>query len=199
MTEEILEELRFPRRWKKLYNRIQLLFMRYGEEALRDCEATCYEHNKNVVTCWNLFNAAVAAYNLGEIKKAEVMFNHCDYQLQLIYKDVDIFNDNIIDMNGSYIGVIQDPEEWGEIMNDTYKIEDFEKGKVVKKLLDDNSKLCVITTISDLGVLDFSVEHPVERRVAEFDGVIWYVYISKNTYNDGMHHFKFVSNDYSNN
>ena len=65
--------------------------------------------------------------------------------------------------------------------------------------MDDNSKLCVITTISDLGVLDFSVEHPVERRVAEIDGVIWYVYISKNTYNDGAHYFKFVSDDYSNN
>lgn len=199
MNDEILKELIFPRKYKKLYNRLQLLFMRYGEEAIKDCEASCAEHNKNVVTCWNLFNAGVAAYNLGELKKAIAIFNHCEKTLQLIYKDVDIFDDSIIDLNGSYVGVVKEFNQYTDILNDDYKINDFEKGKVIKLHLTDDDKICIVTPITDLGVLDFSVEHPVERTVVMISDTPWYVYVSKNKYSDGVHYFKFVSGDYSNN
>lgn len=49
-----------------VYHSILKLLADYGEQMLKDCKATCTHRNSGVIECWNMFNAAVAAYNLGK-------------------------------------------------------------------------------------------------------------------------------------
>lgn len=195
MPNELLVKLVFPQERKLLYNRIQLLFSKYGEEALKDCNATCSEHNKNVVTCWNLFIAATAAYNLGEIKKANVIWNHCEAQLNLIYRDVDIYPTKELN-SYCYIGKVSNIEDYSELLQTETKYNKTIKGSILDFELLYGERIAIISKEEDLGALDESIPHPLYRETIDIDGEEWFYYFSKNTYSDGNHHIKFITHNY---
>lgn len=195
MQNELLIELVFPIERKKLYNRIQLLFSKYGEEALKDCNATCSEHNKNVVTCWNLFIAATAAYNLGEIKKANVIWNHCEAQLALIYRDVDIYPEEDVEYH-NWIFTLNEGESITDYINDDNKYDYNLKGSLLNVQFKNNSKLVIITKDPSLGVLDYSMVCPLVRSIQPVFGEEYYKYESVNTYDSGVHRLKFITQIY---
>lgn len=58
----------------------------YGLDMLNDCSATCKGNNKNIVTCWNMFQSAMAAYQLGQDKLAETLLKYIKGQLNIIYE-----------------------------------------------------------------------------------------------------------------
>lgn len=74
-----------PARYVCLYHKLLVLLADYGVEMLNDCQATCKGSNKTVVTCFNMFNAGVAAYQLGETKKAEIIMKYINSQVNMIY------------------------------------------------------------------------------------------------------------------
>lgn len=75
-----------PARYACLYHKLLVLLSEFGVDMLNDCNATCKGSNKNIVTCFNMFNAGVAAYNLGETKKAEVIMKYINAQVNAIFR-----------------------------------------------------------------------------------------------------------------
>lgn len=123
MNEEdvVLLQIVCPNDRLSLYNKLLLLYSKYGEEALKDCKATCNKVNKNIVTCWNMFNAACAAYKLEQFKKAELIFNYVDAQVNLIYTDTEIYPVGSIEI-----------ENWEE------EIQNFSTGEQEQNINDDD-------------------------------------------------------------
>lgn len=82
--------LEIPFDYLCVYHQLLNYLADFGEDALRDCDSTCKGSNKGIIQCWNMFQAAVAAYNLGQYKRANVLMKYIESQLELIYKGRDI-------------------------------------------------------------------------------------------------------------
>lgn len=54
-----------------------------------DCNAGCRGSGKNIITCWNLFQSAVASHAIGEDKQAEFFIDYIKKQLNFIYRGTD--------------------------------------------------------------------------------------------------------------
>lgn len=59
-----------PEKYKCIYEKLLIKLSDLGIDILKDCGSTCRGVNKNIINCWNMFQAACAAYNLGEEKKS---------------------------------------------------------------------------------------------------------------------------------
>lgn len=75
-----------PARYVCLYHKLLVLLAEFGVDMLKDCAATCKGNNKTVVNCFNMFNAAVAAYQLGRTKDAEVLAKYINSQINAIFR-----------------------------------------------------------------------------------------------------------------
>ena len=62
-----------PAEYICVYHRILAMLADYGEDMLKDCKVSCTDRNSNVIDCFNMFNAAVAARKLGKDKLAETL------------------------------------------------------------------------------------------------------------------------------
>lgn len=78
-----------PAEYICVYHRILAMMADYGEEMLKDCKATCKDRNSNVIECFNMFNAAVAARKLGKDKLAELIIKYIKAKINQIYKGFD--------------------------------------------------------------------------------------------------------------
>lgn len=67
-----------------VYHDIMQLLADYGIEMLKDCKASCTKRNSNVIECFNMFNAAVAARKLGQIKLAETLIKYVKAKISQI-------------------------------------------------------------------------------------------------------------------
>lgn len=68
-----------------VYHRIMAMLADYGEDMLKDCKASCKDRNSNVIDCFNMFNAAVAARKLGKTKLAETLIKYVKAKVCQIY------------------------------------------------------------------------------------------------------------------
>ena len=68
-----------------VYHRIMAMLADYGEDMLKDCKASCKDRNSNVIDCFNMFNAAVAARKLGKAKLAETLIKYVKAKVCQIY------------------------------------------------------------------------------------------------------------------
>ena len=75
-----------PSQFVCVYHKLLVMLSQFGIDMLNDCSATCKGNNKNVITCWNMFQAACAAYQLGETTKANLLINYIKGQLNIIYQ-----------------------------------------------------------------------------------------------------------------
>lgn len=73
-----------PAEYICVYHRILAMMADYGEDMLKNCKASCTDKNNNVIECFNMFNAAVAARKLGMTKEAETLIKYVSSQLNLI-------------------------------------------------------------------------------------------------------------------
>ena len=78
-----------PAEYICVYHRILAMMADYGEEMLKDCKASCTDKNNNVIECFNMFNAAVAARKLGKGKLAETLIKYIKAKINQIYKGID--------------------------------------------------------------------------------------------------------------
>ena len=58
-----------PAEYICVYHRILIMLADYGIDMLKDCKATCKDRNSGVIECFNMFNSAVAAYQLAKGNK----------------------------------------------------------------------------------------------------------------------------------
>lgn len=70
--------LKIPAKYVCTYNKILVLLADYGIDMLKDCSAECNNKNKSIIKCFNMFNAAVAAYKLEQTKLAETIIKYVD-------------------------------------------------------------------------------------------------------------------------
>ena len=75
-----------PSKFVCTYHKLLVLMAQYGVDMLNDCSATCKGNNKNIITCWNMFQSAMAAYQLGQNKLAETLLKYIKGQLNIIYE-----------------------------------------------------------------------------------------------------------------
>ena len=75
-----------PARYACLYHKLLILLSDYGVDMLNDCSATCKGSNKNIITCFNMFEAGVASWNLGLTKRAETIMKYINAEVNAIYR-----------------------------------------------------------------------------------------------------------------
>lgn len=78
-----------PANYACTYHKLLVMLADFGVDMLNDCSATCKGNNKNIINCWNMFQAACAAHQLGRDKEADVLINYINGQLKLIYSASD--------------------------------------------------------------------------------------------------------------
>ena len=78
-----------PAEYICVYHRILAMLADYGEDMLKDCKASCTDRNSNVIECFNMFNAAVAARKLGKDKLAETLIKYIKAKINQIYQGYD--------------------------------------------------------------------------------------------------------------
>ena len=78
-----------PAEYICIYHRILAMLADYGEAMLKDCKASCTDRNSNVIDCFNMFNAAVAARKLGKDKLAETLIKYIKAKINQMYRGVD--------------------------------------------------------------------------------------------------------------
>ena len=78
-----------PAEYICVYHRILTMLADYGEDMLKDCKANCTDRNSNVIDCFNMFNAAVAARKLGKDKLAETLIKYIKAKINQMYRGVD--------------------------------------------------------------------------------------------------------------
>ena len=75
--------LTIPKDYKCIYKQLLVKLSQLGVDMLNDCTAVCGGKNKFIITCWNMFQAACASYELGDIKKADLLINYIKGQLNI--------------------------------------------------------------------------------------------------------------------
>ena len=78
-----------PAEYICVYHRILAMLADYGEDMLKNCKASCTDRNSNVINCFNMFNAAVAARKLGKDKLAETLIKYIKAKINQMYRGVD--------------------------------------------------------------------------------------------------------------
>ena len=78
-----------PAEYICVYHRILAMLADYGEAMLKDCKASCSDRNSNVIDCFNMFNAAVAARKLGKDKLAETLIKYIKAKINQMYRGID--------------------------------------------------------------------------------------------------------------
>lgn len=81
--------LTIPVKYLPVYKALLVLLVDYGEDMLKDCKASCKEGNVCIVECFNLFNAALSAYELDKIKLADLLIHYIKVKLNLKIEDSD--------------------------------------------------------------------------------------------------------------
>ena len=77
-----------PAEYVCVYHKILAMLADFGEEMLKNCKASCTDRNSNVINCFNMFNAAVAASTIGNERLAELLLNYVKAKINQIYKDI---------------------------------------------------------------------------------------------------------------
>lgn len=80
--------LKIPKDYIQTYNKLLIYLADFGEDALKNCDSACSRTNKNIIKCWNMFQSALAAKELGKDKLADVIIKYINAQLDIIYKGI---------------------------------------------------------------------------------------------------------------
>lgn len=82
--------LKVPISYKPTYDKLLRCLADFGKEALDDCNKNTKSVNSNVISCWNMFQTAIACYELGRFKEANLFIEYINKQLNIIYKNSNI-------------------------------------------------------------------------------------------------------------
>ena len=146
--------LEIPIDYACTYHKLLTYMADYGEDAIKECDSACKGSNKSIIKCWNMFQAAIAAYEIGKKKEANLLINYIDAQLDLIYKK----NDFVPELNGT-VSPIDDKGHVYAVMTCRNYIEfyvhieptneQFRQGHLYVKILNDSSNARDFEKITD--------------------------------------------------
>ena len=89
--------LTVPTEYKCVYYNILDVLGNLGRDLLSACTATCKGRAINGIACYNMFNAACAAYYLGQVKLARTLISYIKAQLEISCDNLVIFQDSSLD------------------------------------------------------------------------------------------------------
>lgn len=120
-----------PAKYVCVYHKLLVYLTDFGQSLVNDCSAACKPPNKTVVDCWNMFQSALACYNLGRIKEADFYIEYINKQLELIYRGTgkDVYDDVFtvpLDEEGHIISTVS-------CGNNTKFNVDFETGTLIQQ------------------------------------------------------------------
>lgn len=78
--------LTIPSCYVCVYHKILAYMADFGRNIVEDCTASCKGTGKNIMSCWNLFQCAVACYELNRKKEADFFIDYIKKQLTQLYK-----------------------------------------------------------------------------------------------------------------
>lgn len=81
-----------PTEYLTVYHAILTMLADYGEEMLKDCKASCTNKNSDVIDCFNMFNAAIAARKLNNLKLADTIIKYIKAKIKQIYNNNGVYN-----------------------------------------------------------------------------------------------------------
>ena len=76
--------LKIPTKYICIYHQLCELMVDFGEDMLKDCKADCASRNVEVQKCFNMFNAALLARELGKTKHEETLIKYIKAKLKSI-------------------------------------------------------------------------------------------------------------------
>ena len=132
--------LEIPIDYACTYHKLLTYMADYGIDAIKECDSACKGSNKSIIKCWNMFQAAIAAYSIGRKKEANLLIDYINGQLDLIYKKTDFIpelNGYIypIDENGHVFAVLTCRNYIEFYVHVEETNEDFKQGHLYAKIL----------------------------------------------------------------
>lgn len=86
-----LKYLEIPAKYFTTYKKLLHALADFGKDIIKDCDKNCNSLQSNVISCWNLFQCALACYELNRIKEADLYISYIENQLNIVYKNSNIF------------------------------------------------------------------------------------------------------------
>lgn len=95
-----------PAKYECVYTKLLVKMSDLGVDLLKDCASTCRGLNRQVLNCWNMFQAACCAYEVGEYKKADLLINYVNASLNFACTDkqspaIGNFKVNVTNLKGN--------------------------------------------------------------------------------------------------
>nr|UVM95975.1 MAG: hypothetical protein [Bacteriophage sp.] len=95
-----------PAKYECVYTKLLVKMSDLGVDLLKDCASTCRGLNRQVLNCWNMFQAACCAYEVGEYKKADLLINYVNASLNFACTDkqspaISNFKVNVVNLKGN--------------------------------------------------------------------------------------------------
>ena len=89
--------LTIPASYVCVYHKLLAYMADLGRAQIEDCNSTCKGNGKNIISCWNLFQSAIACHALGQDKEAEFFIDYIKTQLTNLYKgqDKEVFSNSV--------------------------------------------------------------------------------------------------------
>ena len=90
--------LKVPAVYQCVFTKLLDRMSTWGQELLDDCTTSCKGKNRNILNSWNLFQAAVIAYEYGNITKADAIVDNiartlgfnCEEEPTVKYYNIDV-------------------------------------------------------------------------------------------------------------
>lgn len=146
--------LTIPKDYVCLYHRLLVYMADFGKELASDCTTMCKNGSRNIITCWNMFQSAIACHALGRDKEASFFISYIESQLELIYKGTD----KTMHSGSVPIAITEDGHLKGLLScGDSAQFEvDVETGELYRKYLSDRDTKVYTVQDDDLIVEDTS-------------------------------------------
>jgi len=139
--------LTIPADYVCVYHKLLTYMADFGKTIVDNCNAICKGNSKNIITCWNLFQSAIACRTLGRDKEAEFFIDYIKSQLELIYKGSgqDVYNSSVP------IAITEDGKLKAQVscINGTLFTIDVETGKLYENYLSSKNDSKVYTVEND--------------------------------------------------
>lgn len=95
-----------PAKYECVYTKLLVKMSDLGVDLLKDCASTCRGLNRQVLNCWNMFQAACCAYEVGEYKKADLLINYVNASLNFACTNkqspaISNFKVNVVNLKGN--------------------------------------------------------------------------------------------------
>ena len=175
-----------PAKYECVYTKLLIKMTDLGVDLLKDCASTCRGINRQVLNCWNMFQAACCAYEMGEYKKADLLINYINASLKFTCSDTQLpaisnFKINVANLKG---------DQTIEVNQCTFDIVNIELAKPNSlSITYKNTNTVIQTSLSLISPCDFTSAQRVDVKVGET--YTWFATI------EDLDGNKYNSNEYS--